>query len=103
MKGLVVALIATPFMAGAALAAQPLTDSQMDGVNAGFTSLSWADAEGLVGESGIVYTATATVSQVNPLAIGTMGETSSILYKSLSGSQSSTATFLYTPTPFAAS
>jgi hypothetical protein len=102
MKSLVVALIATPFMAGAAMAAQPLTDTQMDGVNAGFTSLSWADAEGLVGESGIVFTATAVVSQVNPIAIGTMGEARSYLYKSLSGSQSSTATFLFTPNPIPA-
>jgi hypothetical protein len=102
MKSLVVALIATPFMAGAALAAQPLTDTQMDGVNAGFTALSVADAEGLVGESGIVFTATASVSQVNVLAVGLMGETHSYLYKSLSGAQSSTATFLYQPSPIPA-
>ena len=105
MKSLVIALLALPLMAGAgaAGAAQTLDDEQMDGVNGGFISISIADAEGLVGESGIVLTNTATVSQVNPAAIGTLGETSSILYKSLSASQSSTVTAAFVPNPVPAS
>lgn len=97
MKSLVIALMALPVMAGAAGAAQPLDDEQMDRINGGFISISIADAEGLVGESGIVLTNTATLSQVNPAAIATEGETSSILYKSVSASQSSTVTAAYVP------
>jgi hypothetical protein len=97
MKSFVVALMALPLMAGAASAAQPLNDSQMDGVNAGFTSISIADAEGLVGESGIVLTATGTVSQVTPIAFATYGETTTFLFKSLAASQSSTVTAHYVP------
>jgi hypothetical protein len=92
MKSLVIAVMALPFMAGAAGAAQPLSDSQMDGVTAGFTALSIADAEGAVGESGIVLTNTASISQVNPVAVGVFGETATVLYKSLSAAQSSTIT-----------
>jgi pectate lyase len=99
MKSLVMALMALPFMAGAAAAAQPLNDAQMDGVTAGFTALSTADAEGLVGESGVVLTTTASLSQVNPAATATEGETFSILYKSLSAAQSSTITSLTLPAP----
>jgi len=97
MKSLIVALMALPLMAGAASAAQPLSDSQMDGVNAGFTSISIADAEGLVGESGIVLTATATLSQVNPIAIASYGETTTFLFKSVAASQSSTVTARFVP------
>jgi hypothetical protein len=99
MKSLVIALMALPFMAGAAGAAQPLNDEQMDSVNGGFISLSIADAEGLVGESGIVMTNTATVSQVNPAAIGQLGETTSFLFKSLSAASSSTITATFVPNP----
>jgi hypothetical protein len=101
MKSLVMALMALPFMAGAgaAAAAQPLNDAQMDGVTAGFTALSTADAEGLVGESGVVLTTTGSVSQVNPAAIAFEGETLSILYKSVSAAQSSTVTSFITPSP----
>lgn len=99
MKSLVVALMALPLMAGAAGAAQPLNDAQMDGVNAGFTAISIADAEGLVGESGIVFTSTGSLSQVSPMAVGTLGETHSFLYKSLSAAQSSTVTATFIPNP----
>jgi energy-converting hydrogenase Eha subunit H len=99
MKSLVVAIMALPLMGGAALAAEPLSDQQMDGVNAGFTSISIADAEGLVGESGIVLTSTATLSQVNPIAIATYGETTTFLFKSLAASQSSTVTATFNPQP----
>jgi hypothetical protein len=97
MKSLVVALMALPFMAGAALAAQPLNDSQMDGVTAGFSSISIADAEGLVGESGIVATNTATLSHVAIYWAAAMGESGSLLYKSVAASASSTVTSTYTP------
>ena len=97
MKSLVVAILAMPLLGGAALAAEPLNDQQMDGVNAGFTSISIADAEGLVGESGIVLTATGTLSQVSPIAIATYGETTTFLFKSLADSQSSTVTARFVP------
>lgn len=99
MKRLLMALAALPCVAGAAYAGQlqPLSDKQMDKVTAGFTSLSIADAEGLVGESGIVLTTTATVSEVVPIATATMGETTSTLYKSVGASQASTVTSTYRP------
>jgi|WetSurMetagenome_2_1015567.scaffolds.fasta_scaffold180843_2 hypothetical protein len=101
MKSLVLALMALPFMAGAAAAAQPqpLNDAQMDGVTAGFTAISVADAEGLVGESGVVLTTTGSVSQVSQAALGLRGETFSILYKSLSAAQSSTVTTIAPVSP----
>ena len=99
MKSLVIALAALPFMAGAASAATPLSNDQMDGVTAGFSAISVADAEGLVGESGIVLTNTASLSQVNIAGFATMGETASVLFKSLSAAQSSTVTSTYTPAP----
>ncbi len=97
MKSLVIAVVALPFMAGAAGAAQPLNDEQMDSVNGGFLALSVADAEGLVGESGIVMTNMATVSQVSPAAIATFGETTTFLFKSLSAAASSTVTARFVP------
>ena len=99
MKSLVIALMALPFMAGAAGAAQPLTDDQMDSVNGGHIALSIAEAEGLVGESGIVAANTATVSQVSVAGIAQLGETTSFLFKSLSAAQSSTVTATFVPNP----
>jgi len=99
MKTLFMALAALPLLAGAAVAGQhqPLNDRQMDKVTAGFTALSIADAEGLVGESGIVLTTTASLSQVLPIARATMGEVTSTLYKSVAAAQSSTVTSTYNP------
>jgi hypothetical protein len=97
MKKMLMGLAVLPFLAGAALAGQPLTNQQMDLVTAGYTAISVADAEGLVGESGIVVATTATLSQVLPIATATLGEGSSTLYKSLAASQSSTVTSTYTP------
>lgn len=97
MKKVLLGLAALPFLAGVAVAGQPLTNQQMDQVTAGFTSISVADAEGLVGESGSVLTTVATLSQVLPLATARLGETSSTIYKSLAASQSSTITSTYTP------
>jgi hypothetical protein len=97
MKKVLMGLAALPFLAGVAAAGQPLTDRQMDRVTAGFTATSIADAEGLVGESGIVLTTTASLSQVLPFATAKMGETSSTLFKSLAAAQSSTVTSTFTP------
>ena len=98
MKMLVMALAALPFLAGAAAAeGLPLNDEQMDTVTAGFTALSIADAEGLAGALGTVLTTTASLSMVVPYATATRGEVSSTIYKSVSGSQSSTVTSTASP------
>ena len=97
MKKLLMAVAALLFSTGVAAAGQLLTDRQMDGVTAGFSSLANADAEGLVGESGIVLTTTATLSEVAPFATAKLGEASSTLYKSVSAAQSSTVTSSYSP------
>jgi hypothetical protein len=97
MKKVLMGMAALPFLAGAAAAGQPLTNQQMDRVTAGFTSIAVADAEGLVGESGIVLTTTATLSEVAPFATAKLGETSSTLIKSISAAQSSTVTSTFTP------
>lgn len=99
MKKMLMGLAALPFLAGVAVAGQPLTDQQLDRVTAGFTSISVADAEGLVGESGAVLTTTATVAQVAPYATARLGEVSSTIYKSLAAAQSSTITSTYSPAP----
>jgi hypothetical protein len=99
MKNVLMALAALPFMAGVALAGQPLNDRQMDQVTAGFTAISIADAEGLVGESGAVLVTTASLSQVLPFARATLGETSSTLFKSVAAAQSSTVTSTFNPIP----
>lgn len=105
MKTFYMALAALPLLAGAAAAGQPqqLSDRQMDKVTAGFTALSIADAEGLVGESGIVLTTTASLSQVLPIARATMGEVTSTLFKSVAAAQSSTVTSSYNPLPIPSS
>ncbi len=98
---LIAALAALPFASGAASAAEPLTNQQMDQVTAGFTALADANSQAL---GKIVATLSATVSQVSvvtaTLASGavvpvsaTFGETTLTLIKSLAASQSaSTAT-----------
>ena len=98
MKNVLMALAALPFMAGIAVAA-PLSDRQMDQVTAGFTALSIADAEGLVGSLGTVLTTTASLSQVLPFATATRGEISSTIFKSLAAAQSSTVTAVTPPAP----
>ena len=99
MKKVLVGLAALPFLAGVATAGQPLTDRQLDQVTAGFTAISVGDAQGIVGESGILLTTTATLAEVAPLATATLGETSSTLFKSLAASQSSSVTSSFTPAP----
>jgi hypothetical protein len=100
MKSLVLALVALPFLAGVAGAAQPLNDNQMDAVSAGFSSLADAFASGLAGESGIVYTATDTATQVKGIGIGfnpTFAEGVTFLYQSTSAAQSATVTATFSP------
>ena len=97
MRKVLIGLAVLPFMAGIAMAGERLSEKQLDGVTAGFTSISIADAEGLVGESGAVLTTTAGLSLVVPVATASAGEISSTLFKSLSASQSSTVTTTYNP------
>jgi hypothetical protein len=99
MKKVLMGLAALPFLAGVAAAGQPLTDQQLDRVTAGFTATSIADAQGVVGESGVLLTTVATLSQVSPLATAKLGETSSTLYKSLAAAQSSSVTTTITLAP----
>ena len=89
MKRLLMGLAVLPFFAGLAVAAQPLTDQQMDRVTAGFSSISVADAEGIVGKGGIILTSTATLSQVSLFATGSVGEITVNVFKSLGAAQSS--------------
>ena len=99
MRKLLFGLAALPLIVSVANAGERLTNQQMDGVTAGFSAISIADAEGLVGESGVVLTTTASLSQVLPFATAQCAscETSSTLFKSLSASQSSTVTSTITP------
>jgi hypothetical protein len=99
MRNLIIVL-AWPLMGGLAFAAQPLSDAQMDGVAGGFAAMSIADAEGLVGESGILYNAANSLSQVAPYASAKFGEKSTTLMQSLSAAQSSSVTATFTPTSF---
>ncbi|MGE0258714.1 MAG: hypothetical protein AB7H71_00905 [Alphaproteobacteria bacterium] len=99
MKKTLMGLAVLPFLAGAAVAAEPLNNQQMDWVTAGFSALANADAEGLVGANGIIATTTATLAQVNPIARATLGEGSSVLFKSISAAQSSTVSSTFTPAP----
>ena len=108
MKRVLMGLAALPLLSGVAAAGQPLTAQQMDRVTAGFSALTIADAEGLAGESGIVFTSTAGLSQVIPYAtvsgcgnscsLGSL-EAGSTLYQSLAVSQSSTVTSTLTVNP----
>jgi hypothetical protein len=105
MKKLLMGLAALPFATGVAMAGQPLTDQQMDRVTAGYASQAIADALGKVGESGIILTTTATLSQVDQVATGRLtlpgglgtSEGSSTLYKSVAGAQAASVSYTYSP------
>jgi len=109
MNKVLLGLAALPLLAGAASAAQPLTDPQMDVVTAGFAALSTADAQAL---GKIVASATATVAQVavvttttgsgssavtSPVT-ATFGETTLTLIKALSAAQSASSASNTLPT-----
>jgi len=104
MRKVLLALGLVPLMAGTAMAAQPLTDTQMDGVTAGFAAFSTADAQAL---GKIVASVTATVAQVSVVtdssgdprtATVPGGEASVTLYKSISGAQSASSATSSLPT-----
>jgi hypothetical protein len=109
MNKVLLGLAALPFLAGAANAGQPLNDSQMDMVTAGFASISTADAQAL---GKIVASATATLSQVAVVTTttgsgstamtvpvtATFGETTVTLIKSLSAAQSASSASNTLPT-----
>ena len=92
MKKLLMGLAALPFCVGIAVAGQPLTNQQMDGVTAGWSAISIADAIGVVGSGGVVLTTTNSLSQVMPIASAKIGETSMTAYQSTSVAQSSSIT-----------
>lgn len=99
MKKVLMGLAALPFLAGVAAAGQPLTDQQLDRVTAGFTATSISDAQGVVGESGVLLTTVATLSEVAPFATAKAGEISSTLFKSVAAAQASSVTSTTTPLP----
>jgi hypothetical protein len=109
MKQVLMGLAALPFIAGVATAGQTLTDQQLDRVTAGFTASSIADAQGVVGESGLLFTSGSTLAEVAPFAtrsviVGTpagpvAGEISSTLFKSVAAAQSASLTSTVTPAP----
>ena len=102
MRKFLLALGVAPLMAGTAMAAQPLTDNQMDGVTAGFAAFSTADAQAL---GKIVASVTATVAQVSAVTnstgeplMATFGSTTLTLFKSISGAQSASSATNSLPT-----
>jgi hypothetical protein len=102
MNKFVLGLAAVPLLAGAASAAQPLSDKQMDAVTAGFSAFSTADAQAL---GKIVATLSATVATVDVVvnSVGapvtaTFGETTLTLIKSVSGAQSASSASNTLPT-----
>jgi len=99
MKKVLMGLAALPFLAGAALAGQPLTDQQLDRVTAGFTATSISDAQGVVGESGVLLTTSATLAEVAPFATARAGELTTTLFKSLAAASASSVTSTITPGP----
>jgi len=102
MKKFLLAMVAAPLLTGTAWAAQPLSDNQMDGVTAGFSAFSTADAQAL---GKIVAVLTATVSSVDVVTTSTgvpvtatFGETTLTLIKSISGAQSASSASNSLPT-----
>jgi len=104
VRKVLLALGVAPLMAGTAMAAQPLTDNQMDGVTAGFAAFSTADAQAL---GKIVASVTSTVAQVSvvtnssgdPMTAGIQGGSVTLtLYKSISGAQSASSATNSLPT-----
>jgi hypothetical protein len=93
-------LAALPFLAiaGVATAGQPtaLSDGQMDGVTAGFTSESTALADAL---GAVVTTATGTLSDVRKIGTATIDETTLNVYQSYAGSQSASGALRTLPAP----
>ena len=102
MNKLLLGLAAVPLLAGTAMAAQPLTDSQMDGVTAGFDALSTAEAQALgkivsTESSTVALVAVVTTSTGAPVQ-ATFGETTLTLIKSVSAAQSASVATNTLPT-----
>ncbi|HUK07921.1 MAG TPA: hypothetical protein VLX09_08650 [Stellaceae bacterium] len=102
MRKVLLALGVAPLMAGTAMAGQPLTDNQMDGVTAGFAAFSTSDAQAL---GKIVASVTATVAQVAVVTTSsghpvtaTYGETTLTLFKSIAGAQAASSASNTLPT-----
>ena len=102
MRKFLLALGVAPLMASTAMAAQPLTDNEMDGVTAGFASFSTSDAQAL---GKIVASVTATVAQVAVVTTSsghpvtaTYGETTLTLFKSIAGAQAASSATNSLPT-----
>jgi len=106
MKKFLLGLAAIPLLVGPAFAQQPLTNSQMDAVTAGFSAFSTADAQAL---GKIVATLSSSVAEVNvvtttnaagatiPVTVS-FGETTLTLIKSISGAQSASSATNTLPT-----
>jgi len=97
MNKLMLSVAVLPFIAGAASAAQPLNDTQMDRVTAGFSAAGFADAQGyglLVTSQAGTFAETATLRNASGAFVGvTIGETTLRVVKSISAGQAvSTAT-----------
>jgi long-subunit fatty acid transport protein len=92
MKRLLISLAVLPFAAGVAVAAQPLTNLQMDGITAGFSTIDIADAEAFVNKGTAALTSAATLDEVTVFATTTGGEVTVTAYKTIGGSQSSSVT-----------
>jgi hypothetical protein len=98
MKKLAIGFAAAPLLAGVALAAQPLSDEQMDRVTAGYnggSALSTADGQAL---GKIVATATATAATVTVVTdptgapiTATFGETTLYPIKSVSTAEAASS------------
>lgn len=102
LRKFIIGLAALPFAASVASAAEPLTNQQMDQVTAGFSALSFADAQAL---GKIVAAASATLSQVAVVTnaagapvTATFGETTLTLIKSLAAAQSASSATNTLPT-----
>lgn len=97
MNKLLLSVAVLPFIAGAASAAQPLNDTQMDRVTAGFDSAAFADAQAyglLTFTQAATYAENATLRDASGAFVGvTIGETTLRVVKSISAGQAvSTAT-----------
>lgn len=106
MRKFLFGLAAIPLLASSAFATEPLTNSQMDAVTAGFSAFSTADAQAL---GKIVATLSASVSEVNVVTTtnaagatvpvsASFGETTLTLIKSISGAQSASSATNTLPT-----
>jgi hypothetical protein len=106
MNKLLIGLATLPLMSGVALAAQPLSDRQMDTVTAGFSALSTSEAESFGGVVSAFQSDLAEVAALRDnsgaLVTVTSGEITLNIIKSVAASQSaSTASNLPALQPIA--